>query len=174
MTPDDAELVDVVDERGEVHDVVSKVEAHERGLLHKTVVSEVIDSHGRWLLIRQSKDRQDPGQYVSPMGGHVMAGETEIEALKRESNEELGLRGDFRYEYVNRAIYNRRVLERQENHFFIVYKIYSDALPVLNEESESYAYFTESELRSALHERPASFGKPFLFLLEKFFPHLLK
>lgn len=106
---------------------VSKQEAHEQGLLYKTVISEVMDSQGRWLLVKQSKDRQDAGQYVSPVGGHVRAGETEIEALKREAYEELGLQKEFKYEYVSRAIYNRRVLGRQENHFFIMYTIYSDS-----------------------------------------------
>ncbi len=174
MTPEETELVDVVNERGEVLEVVEKHEAHERGLLHKTVVSEVIDSQGRWLLVRQSNDRQDPGQYVSPMGGHVMAGETEDAALRREVAEELDLRGDYAFDRVGGVVLNRYVLGRQENHFLVVYKIYSDAPPVLNEESESYSYFTESELRSALREHPELFGKPFLFLLEKFFPHLLK
>ena len=173
ITPDEIELVDVVDESGKVLEVVAKPEAHKRGLLHKTVISEVIDSEGRWLMVKQSKDRQDAGQYVSPVGGHVMAGESEEDALKREANEELGLQGDFKYEYANRAIFNRQVLGRQENHFFIMYKIYSDATPVLNHESESYRYFTEQELRTALKEEPELFGDAFRFVVQSFFPHLL-
>ena len=172
MMPNEKELVDVVDENGKTLEVVLKTEAHQKGLLHKTVISEVIDSQGRWLMVKQSKDRQDAGQYVSPVGGHVTAGESEEDALRREANEELGLRGDFKYEYVNRAIYNRHVLGRQENHFFIMYKIYSDAIPVLNHESESYRYFTEEELRTELKERPELFGDAFRFVIEHCFPHL--
>lgn len=62
------ELVEVVDEQENVLRVVSKREAHEQGLLHKTIISEVHDSQGRWLLTRQSASRQDAGQYVSPYG----------------------------------------------------------------------------------------------------------
>lgn len=166
------ELVDIVDQDGNKVKVVTKREAHQDGLLHKTVISEVIDSQGRRLMIKQSKDRQDAGQYVSPMGGHVTAGETELEALKREAAEELGLT-DFKYKYVGRAIFNRNVLGRQENHLFVMYEIYSDAEPILNDESESCKYFTEEELRLELKNHPEHFGGGFHFVVKNFFPHLI-
>ena len=166
------ELLDIIDEHDNKIKTITKRDAHKDGLLHKTIISEVIDSKGRWLMVRQSKDRQDAGQYVSPVGGHVAAGETEVEALKRETNEEVGLVGDFKYKYVGRAVFNREVIERKENHLFIVYKIYSDAQPILNDESESCKYFTEEELSSDLKERPELFGDAFHFVVKQFFPHL--
>ena len=166
------ELVDIVDEKGNFIKVVTKREAHEKGLLHKTVIGEVIDSNGRWLMTRQSKSKQDAGQYVSAVGGHVSSGETEIEALKKEAREEVGIEGDFKYEFVGRIILNRYVVGRQENHFFVVYKIYSDKKPVTNDEIENYKYFTEEELKKELKENPKSFGDAFHFLLENFFPNL--
>lgn len=166
------ELVDIVDENGNFLEVVSKREAHKKGLLHKTVISEVIDSRGHWLMIKQAKDRQDAGRYVSPMGGHVNAGETEIDALKREMEEELGLR-DFKYELVGKEIYNRFVIGRQENHIFIMYKSYSDVVPTLSHEAESYKYFTEEELKKELKENPKMFGEAFHFVVKTFFPNLI-
>jgi len=166
------ELVDIVNENQDKIEVVKKKEAHERGLLHKTVISEVIDSKGRWLFVKQASDRQDAGQYVSPVGGHVTSGETNDEALKREANEELGLTGNYKYELVGKAIFDRSILGRQENHYFIVYKIYSDAEPKLNHESESCRYFTESELKAELAEHPEYFGDAFHFVAKNIFPHL--
>ena len=168
----DDELVDVVDENGYRQDTISKHEAHEKGLLHQCVVSEVIDSQGRWLLVKQASDRQDAGQYVSPIGGHVSAGESREDALIREAKEELGL-ADFSFEPTGETIYNRHVLNRQENHLFILYAIHSDAKPVLNHESESFRYFTESELRAAIQEHPEQFGDAFHFVIKSFFPKFL-
>src|SRR6185369_15594706 len=94
------ELVDIVDENGNFVKVVTKREAHEGGLLHKCIVAEIIDSKGRWMMIRQSKSKQDAGQFVSAVGGHLTSGETEIDALKKETLEEVGLGGDYKFELV--------------------------------------------------------------------------
>ena len=62
------EYVDIVNENDDIIGSVSKQEAHEKGLLHRTVISEVINTEGKWTLVKQSSDRQDAGQYVSPIG----------------------------------------------------------------------------------------------------------
>ena len=166
------ELVDVVDAGGNFIEVVLKREAHEKGLLHKTVISQIIDSTGRWILAIPSKGRQDAGQYVSPMGGHVSAGETEADALKRELFEEWGLQGDFKYELVGQGIFDRHVIGRHENHIFILYKSYSDQELTMSHETESYKYFTEEEIKKELKDNPQSFGEAFHFSAKFLFPDL--
>ncbi len=61
--------------------------------LHPVVHLHVIDRYGRlWLQKRpMSKDIQ-PGKWDTAVGGHVDYGESVIEALYRETSEELGLR----------------------------------------------------------------------------------
>ena len=167
------ERVDVVNEQNEVMYDVFKDEAHQQGLLHRTVISEVVNSRGEWLLVRQSSDRQDAGQYVSPVGGHVRAGESEDEALKREAMEELHFK-DFEYSFIGRVIHNRFVVGRQENHFFILYSIKSDSEPVLNEESESHRYFSVDELRKEIVDNPQNFGDAFHFLVNTLLSDSLK
>lgn len=168
------ELVEVVDEEGNILTVVSKKEAHEKGLLHKTVIAEVIDSQGRWLMAKQSASKQDKGQYVSAVGGHVTSGETDLEALQKEAREEIGLTQDFKYEFVDKKVHYREVLGRKENHLFLVYKIFSDIEPVTNDEIESCTRFTEEELKRELKENPQLFGINFHFVIKNFFPELLE
>lgn len=170
MNPD--EEVDVVDAVGNTVSVTTKREAHEKGFLHKTAIGQVIDSSGKWLLVKQSKDRQDAGQYVSPVGGHVQSGESEEDALKREAEEEVGLTGNFAFEFVGRAVFDRHVIGRHENHMFVIFKIFSDVQPILNHESESYRYFTERELSDELRQHPELFGAALRFVIDSFFPHL--
>jgi 8-oxo-dGTP pyrophosphatase MutT (NUDIX family) len=167
------EEVDIVDKDNQIIGKATKEESHVKGLLHRTVIAEVKDKKGRWLLVKQSKSRQDAGQYVSPVGGHVRSGETTEDALKREAKEELGIT-DFRHKFIGKAIYNRFVLDRQENHFFILYEIYSDNKPVLNYESEDFKYFTNEELKRNLKEKPDSFGAAFHFVVKEFYNYLLK
>lgn len=167
------EFVDVIDEKGNVLSSVSKKEAHEKGLLHKCVVAEVIDSKGRMLLVKQASDRQDAGQYVSPVGGHVTSGESEEDSFKRETEEELGLK-DFSFKKIGQTIFNREVIGRKENHMFVLYEIYSDKEPVINHEAVEFKWFTKDELRNRLRNNPKEFGNAFFVILRKFYPKLLK
>lgn len=169
----DEETVDVVDEKDTALYSVSKKEAHKKGLLHRTVIAELKDSEGKWTLVRQAADKQDPGQWVSPMGGHVMAGETEEDALKREALEELGL-VDFKYKLIGKVVYDREVKGRKENHYFILFEIYSDIPVTLNSESVEHKKFTDAELKRALTETPEKYGPPFHLLIIEFYPHLVR
>jgi isopentenyl-diphosphate delta-isomerase len=166
--------VDIVNEKDEVIGSTSKEEAHKKGLLHRTVIAEVIGLDDGWTLIKQAGDRQDPGQFVSPIGGHVMAGETEDEAILREANEEYGLPRDIKFKLVGKKIFNRDACGRKENHYFILYEIYSDLKPVLNEESVAYERFSVDKLRKELKENPKKFGAAFHFIVETFYPFLKK
>lgn len=166
------EFVDIVNENDEIIKQASKEDAHRLGLLHRTVIAEVIGSDGKWTLVKQASDRQDPGQYVSPIGGHVMAGETESAAIKREAEEEYGLSGEINCELVGKIIYNREVCNRKENHYFIIYKIYTDKKPILNEESVGYERFSKEQLVKELKENPKKFGDAFHFLVKSFYKDL--
>lgn len=162
------EFVDVVDENGSIISSVSKDEAHKKGLLHMTVISEVINSKGEWLLVKQASDRQDAGQYVSPIGGHVKSGESLEDALRREALEEVELT-NFKFELVGKGIFNRKVLGRKENHYFIMYKIFSDETLTLNNESVSYERFTIGQIKKELETNPQKFGDAFHFVWKRFF-----
>jgi len=164
------ERIDIVNEDDEVIGSVSKQEAHEKGFLHRTVIAEVIKTDGRWTLVKQAPDRQDANQFVSPVGGHVQAGETEDEALIREAKEEFGLDSNFSYKLIGKKIFNREIIGRKENHYFILYEITSDKEPILNEESIGFETFTTKQLKKEIKENPKKFGEAFHFVIKTFYP----
>jgi len=167
------EYVDVVDAQDNVLYSVPKTEAHEKGLLHRTVIAEVRDTQGRYVLVRQAADRQDPGQYVSPVGGHVRTAESNDDAMKREAMEEIGIEG-FEYHPKGKFIFNRFVKGRQENHFFIVYEITNAGKLKLGSESVSYKAFTKEELKMELSSNRKDFGIGYIRIVENFYPELLE
>ena len=165
------EMVDIINQQNEVLYQTSKEEAHQKGLLHRCIIAEVIDSKGNWTLVKQASDRQDADQYVSPVGGHIKAGESETEALAREALEEMGLTS-FTSKYIGKAILNREVIGRKENHLFILYEVYTDQTPTLNHESVDFEKFSFDQLKSELHSNPTKFGHAFHFVMEKFYSGL--
>ena len=165
---DPYELIDIINPNNQILNQATKAAAHEQGLLHRIIIAELIDSRGRYTLVKQAADRQDPGQYVSPVGGHIRAGESEIEALIRESQEEIGIIPN-KYKRVGQAIYNREVIDRQENHLFIVYEIYSNTAPILNHESVSFRRFTPVEIKQLMITQPRIFGAAYHFVWNNFY-----
>lgn len=168
---DPFEVVDIVDENDQVLSQTTKADAHAKGLLHRCVIAEVIDSSGRWMMVRHSPHKQDKNQFVSPMGGHIRAGENVEEALKREVLEELGIE-NFKFKLVGKAIFNRPVNGHIENHLFIVYETFSDLEPTLNDEAVEWKKFSKEELKTALEKTPELFGDAFHFLVKKLYPSL--
>lgn len=167
------ELVDIVDEQENLLGQISKFKAHQSGELHKCVIGEIRDHDGNWILVKQASDRQDAGQYVSPVGGHVSAGETNEEALNREAFEEVGLT-NTNYRYIGKCIYNRHVINRHENHLFIVYLIEADPIDInLGDEAVEWRAFSEKELERELSTNPEIFGDAFYQLLKQFYPHMI-
>lgn len=165
------EYVDVIDEKGHVTGSCPKEEAHQKGHLHYTVISEIKTAKGEWILVKQASDRQDAGQFVSPVGGHVRAGESLEDALRREAQEEVGLT-NFKFSYIGQGIFNRTVLGRIENHLFVLYEIYSDETPKLNNESVGFERFSTKDLKEELKNNSEKFGDAFHFVVKRFFPQL--
>jgi isopentenyldiphosphate isomerase len=88
------ELIDVVNEKGEVIQTLPRSEIHGNpSLLHMVVHVLVINKAGDILLQKRSLTKDvAPGRWDTSVGGHVNAGESLEDAANRETAEELGIR----------------------------------------------------------------------------------
>lgn len=164
----DQEIVDIVDEQGRVLRQALKTAAHQHGWLHKTVIG-YLKYGDDWALVRQAADRQDAGQLVAPVGGHVQAGEDDLTALLREAEEEIGTRNII-HRHIGTVRFHRQVIGRDENHLFVVYEIETPDDLNLGPEAITVQRFTDDQLRRALVDNPEHFGDAYYFVLEKFYP----
>ncbi len=87
------EWVPVVTEKGEVIGKAPRSAVH-RGekILHPVIHVHFVDRHGKILLQKRPLDKLiQAGKWDTAVGGHILAGETLEEALRRETAEETGI-----------------------------------------------------------------------------------
>ncbi len=89
------EWFEVVDENDRVIGRALRSDCHGNpALVHRTAHVVIVSTDGRRLLLQKragSKDIQ-PGKWDTAVGGHLMPGETYLQAAIRETEEELGVR----------------------------------------------------------------------------------
>jgi isopentenyldiphosphate isomerase len=113
------EMIDVVNEKGEVIDLAPRDVIHgNNSLLHRVVHLIVVNSHGDILLQKRSMNKDvAPGKWDTSVGGHVNAGESIEEALEREMEEELGFISKevkFLYTYIHSNPYESELVYTHE------------------------------------------------------------
>ncbi len=99
------ELVEHIDEDGNVLEVVMRARMRRENLRHRSVGIVVLNRRGEVLIHRRAEDKDVwPGQWDLAAGGVVAHGETFEEAAARELAEELGITG-AELEFVREALY---------------------------------------------------------------------
>lgn len=167
------ELVDRITPEGRLIGPVSKHAAHQHGWLHRTVLAHVRTAGGDIVLVRQTPDRQDAGQLVCPVGGHIQAGESHLHALHREAHEEIGI-STFDARSIGDLIYERHVIGRHENHWFVIFEIIINPNDiVLGDEADAVMVYSPSEFKAAQRASPHQFGPSLTVVLKAFYPELL-
>nr|WHW29238.1 putative NUDIX domain-containing protein [uncultured bacterium] len=91
-----AQLVEHVDEHGNVIEVVTRAEMRDRCLRHRSVYVAVLDSNDR-LLVHKRADWKDvfPGAWDLAFGGICDVGEDWAASAQRELMEEAGVHGEL-------------------------------------------------------------------------------
>lgn len=91
------EIFPIVNEKDEVIGKATREECHSgSNILHPVVHVHVVNDEGKLYIQKRSPEKDLlPGYWDTAVGGHVMYGETILDAVKRESKEELGIDIDF-------------------------------------------------------------------------------
>ena len=177
-----SEIFDIVDEKGRpTGETVSRDEAHEKGIRHRTAHIWVVRKEGgkvQMLLQKRARDKDSfPGCYDTSSAGHIQAGDEPLESARRELFEELGIvagendldfAGCFAIEYEK--VFHGKLFHDNEVAFVYMYSgpVDSAELTLQAEEVESVAWFDVEELQGLLDPRDSRFCVPMAgFLLGK-------
>lgn len=149
------EYLDVLTENGiYTGKKASKSECHQKGIWHRSAYAFIINSKNEVMLqIRSHLKKVEPNTIDITLGGHILAGEFGIDALRREAKEELGIEikeDDIKYltcstsENIDKE---KNIINRQFNEYFVIFKdIQIENILIQPEEVERVLYFKKDEI----------------------------
>ena len=169
------EQVILVDQEDHAIGTMEKMEAHQKGLLHRAFSVVIFNSKGEILLQKRARSKyHSGGLWTNACCSHPLPGEALENATRRKLKQEMGI--DLKTEYAYKFFYRTRLdsglIEHECDHVFT--GIF-DGEPVINtHEVEDWKYISLDELRRDISLNPAHYTYWFKLILDQPFHQLNK
>jgi isopentenyldiphosphate isomerase len=161
------ELLQVYDEKGNpTNNAKPRGIVHSEGLYHKVVHVWIInETNGQLLLQKRSCHKLSyPSRYDISSAGHIVFGETSLEAAQHELKEELGIQIDdlnrFELLFTSFQHFTQQNGTFIENEFVDVYLVKLNQVPqfvLQQEEVEDVKWIHYKQLKQVLQEKDGRF-----------------
>jgi isopentenyl-diphosphate delta-isomerase len=162
------DYVILVDSQDNELGIMEKLEAHEKGLLHRAFSIFLFNSKGEMLIQQRAISKyHSPGLWTNACCSHPAPNESIIDAGNRRLKEELGLSSvlvdAFSFEY--REKFENNLIEHELDHVLVGY---TDENPILNsEEAKDYSWINWSDLLKEIDLNPENFTIWFKIILKR-------
>ncbi|MEM7187661.1 MAG: isopentenyl-diphosphate Delta-isomerase [Bacteroidota bacterium] len=167
------EQVILVNENDEKIGLMPKMEAHEKGLLHRAFSIFIFNDKQELLLQQRALSKyHSPGLWTNTCCSHQRDGETSLEAGKRRLQEEMGFTVPLREttSFIYKAPFDNGLTEHELDHILIGS---FDGEPVINEvEVASWKWMPLEDVRSDMAANPGQYTAWFKIIFDKFYNYL--
>lgn len=164
------EQVILVNEKDEKIGLMSKMEAHEKGVLHRAFSVFVFNDKNELLLQQRAAHKyHSPLLWTNTCCSHQRDGEENIVAGKRRLQEEMGFECDLKEAtwFIYKALFDNGLTEHELDHILIGY--YNEN-PILNrEEVESFKWMTIEEVKNDILRHPEIYTEWFKIIFDKYY-----
>lgn len=161
-------LVILVDENDKQKGIAGKMEAHEKGLLHRAVSVFILNPDGKWILQRRAFDKyHSNGLWTNTCCTHPHPGESSGEAAHRRLKEEMGIECVLKeiFTYTYREKLDNDLTENEFDHIFLGT---TDKEPVINPlEVDEWKSIGFSDLHKDIEANPDDYTYWFKMIYER-------
>ncbi|MCB0824228.1 MAG: isopentenyl-diphosphate Delta-isomerase [Bacteroidales bacterium] len=162
------EFVVLVDPTDQPIGKMEKMEAHEKGVLHRAF-SAFVFNHKHELMLQQRafSKYHSPGLWTNTCCSHPRENEAPIEAAHRRMVEEMGFDCEVEpaFQFTYKADVGQGLTEHEFDHVFIGY---SEAEPEINEEEvNSWKYMSMEAIREDMSQNPENYTVWFRIAFEE-------
>ncbi|NUJ97619.1 isopentenyl-diphosphate Delta-isomerase [Candidatus Gracilibacteria bacterium] len=165
------EFVVLVDENNNEIGTMEKLEAHEKGILHRAISIFVFNDAGELLLQQRAKHKYHAGGlWTNTVCSHPRLGETYEDAVQRRLQEEMGFTCPL--EKFGEIVYNVGFLEgdlREHEHDTIFIGTYNGEVNPNTEEAMDYKWINLDELKKDIKENKDFYTPWFVEIFKKFY-----
>lgn len=168
------EKVILVNTNDEPIGLMEKIEAHEKGLLHRAFSVFIYNDKNEIMLQKRAAHKyHTPGLWTNTCCSHPRDGESVVEAGQRRLQEEMGFVTEIKpvTSFIYKAPFDNGLTEHEFDHVLVGY--YNDE-PVINpDEVDDWKWMSADEIRDEISEHPEKFTAWFKIIFEKYYQHLI-
>ncbi|MCH1480123.1 isopentenyl-diphosphate Delta-isomerase [Crocinitomicaceae bacterium] len=161
--------VQLVDAEDNPNGSMEKLEAHEKGALHRALSVLIINSKKEILLQRRALGKyHSPGLWTNTCCSHPYPGEDPNEAAKRRLQEEMGMSSEltFLFKFQYKCDFENGLIEHELDHVFIGK---TDDTPHLNtDEAMAFKWMSIENLEQDMLSYPENYTFWFKLIIEKY------
>jgi len=165
-----SDFIILVDENDLEIGLMEKMEAHEKGLLHRAFSVLIFNSNKELLLQKRAFSKyHSGGLWTNTTCSHPKDGETVRGAGIRRLHEEMGITCELKeiFQFIYRAELDKDLTEYELDHVLIGF---SDETPHLDlEEANAFKWMDLNQLKEDIEENPQFYTVWFKILIEQHF-----
>ncbi|MGC6401811.1 MAG: isopentenyl-diphosphate Delta-isomerase [Flavobacteriaceae bacterium] len=167
------EKVLLVDTQDRVLGTMPKLEAHQKGVLHRAFSVFIVNRQNALMLQQRAWDKyHSPGLWTNTCCSHQREGEDSLAAGKRRLQEEMGLEAPLTplFTFIYKAPFDNGLTEHELDHVLLGY---SEQSPNPNpQEVADWQWMPLEEVQQKLTEQPEQFTVWFKIIFERFYAHI--
>ena len=164
------ELVILVDKNDTQIGLMPKMEAHEKGILHRAFSVFVLNDDGALMLQQRALHKyHSPGLWTNTCCSHQRDGESNIQAGTRRLQEEMGFVTDLKHatSFIYKAPFDNGLTEHELDH--IMLGNYSGD-PVINrDEVAAWKWMAVEDVKADIKANPDQYTVWFKIIFDKFY-----
>lgn len=168
------EKVVLVDENDQKIGLMPKMEAHEKGLLHRAFSVFIFNSKNELMLQQRALHKyHTPGLWANTCCSHQRDGETSLDAGKRRLFEEMGFTTNLKETttFIYKAPFDNGLTEHELDHILI--GKYEGEPNINPDEVADWKWMDLEEVKIDIMKNPSIYTAWFKIIFDKFYQHLV-
>lgn len=164
------ENVLLVDEQDQVIGLMPKMEAHEKGVLHRAFSVFIYNARGELLLQQRAAHKyHSPRLWTNTCCSHQREGETNVAAGQRRLQEEMGFSVPLEdvLSFIYKTPFDNGLTEHELDHILVGHY---DGEPTINpEEVMAYRWQAPAQVKADMERHPDQYTEWFKIIFNRFY-----